>query len=138
MNKIKTGLKTSDKIEVIYNGRKAVMTVGEFNLQSKPYKSYVALMSQSGTNVPTAVVLENTLGGIPTLDRAQVGAYRLDLTGVFTENKTFLIIGSPLDREVSAITWVSEDRVAIFTKEQGVGLVDDLLDKTSVEIRVYD
>ena len=28
----------------------------------RPYKVYTALLSQSGTNAPTAIVLENTLG----------------------------------------------------------------------------
>ena len=29
----------------------------------KPYKVYIALLNQSGTNAPVAIVLENTLGG---------------------------------------------------------------------------
>ena len=32
-------------------------------VDSRPYKVYTALLTQSGTNAPVATVLENTLGG---------------------------------------------------------------------------
>jgi hypothetical protein len=52
-------------------------------------KVYRALLSQSGSSVPTATVLENTLGGIPALAIVGTGHYTLTLAGAFPANKTF-------------------------------------------------
>jgi len=54
-----------------------------------PYTTYVALISQSGTSDPTAVVLENTLGGSVTLARAGEGTYTITKTGAFLAAKTW-------------------------------------------------
>ena len=56
--------------------------------QARPYKVYTALVTQSGTNAPTATVLENTLGGTPTWAFSSAGTFTLTLTGAFTNNKT--------------------------------------------------
>ena len=62
-------------------------------LPSAPaYLVYRALLSQSGTNAPTAIVLENTLGEVPTFSYVDVGVYELNTVGnVFTTNKTFVL-----------------------------------------------
>lgn len=51
---------------------------------SRPYKVYTALLTQTGTNAPTAVVLENTLGGTIVWARVGTGAYSATLTGAFS------------------------------------------------------
>lgn len=51
------------------------------------YKVYRALLSQSGTNAPTAVVLENTLGGTLVWTRSNAGKYVGTLAGAFPINK---------------------------------------------------
>lgn len=51
---------------------------------------YKALLSQSGTNAPTAVVLQNTLGGEVVWSRSSQGIYLSTLLGAFIENKTLL------------------------------------------------
>lgn len=53
------------------------------------YKTYVATLTQSGTNAPVASVLENTLGGTVVWTRDSQGHYTATLAGAFTENKTF-------------------------------------------------
>lgn len=57
---------------------------------SRPYKSYVALISQNGTNAPTATILENTLGGTVVWSYDDVGQYHCTLAGAFPSSKTNL------------------------------------------------
>src|SRR5688572_2997082 len=56
-------------------------------------KRYKALLNQSGTNNPTAIELENSLG-VVSLERNGQGNYSVRLTNAFPEDKTFVIIGS--------------------------------------------
>ncbi len=56
-----------------------------------PYKKYVALLNQTGTDAPVATVLENTLGATPIWTRANQGYYNITLTGAFDITKTFVI-----------------------------------------------
>lgn len=53
-----------------------------------PYKVYTALLTQSGTDAPTATVLENTFSGTVVWSYVSTGTYRATLSGAFTENKT--------------------------------------------------
>lgn len=60
-------------------------------IDGRPYKVYTALLSQSGTSAPTAVILENTFGGAIVWTTLGDGQYVGTLAGAFTENKTFFI-----------------------------------------------
>ena len=60
------------------------------NSQAPTYKVYTALLSQSGTASPTAIVLQNTIGDI-VWTRPGDGYYVGTLNNAFTENKTFII-----------------------------------------------
>jgi hypothetical protein len=55
---------------------------------SPNYKVYRALMTQSGTNAPTANVLENTLGNIVWAYNS-IGTYTGTLDGAFSASKYF-------------------------------------------------
>lgn len=50
---------------------------------TKPPKVYKALLSQSGTDAPTAIVLENTLGGEVVWSYENVGFYTATLSSGF-------------------------------------------------------
>lgn len=54
-------------------------------------KVYVALLTQDGTDAPVAIVLKNTLGGVPVWTRGGVGSYKATLANTFTLNKTFSV-----------------------------------------------
>lgn len=58
-------------------------------IDSRPYKVYSALVSQTGTSAPTAVILENTLGGTPVFSYVSEGEYRMTLSGAFPQLKYF-------------------------------------------------
>lgn len=61
-------------------------TMQEFKVLLLGYRSYTALLTQSGTDAPIATVLENTLGDI-VWSRNSPGAYIGTLTGAFVPNK---------------------------------------------------
>lgn len=63
--------------------------------QVAPYKVYTAIVSQSGTSNPTAIVLQNTLGVSLTYRYNGVGNYLADaFTSVFTADKTIVLFSS--------------------------------------------
>jgi hypothetical protein len=108
-----------------------------------PYKKYVALINQSSTNIPTAIVLENTFSEIPTFSRTSAGVYKLELIDSFTLDKTFIVTGSA---DVSAGTGdfatviarrFDEDTITLYTYDNFTSS-DNMLVNTSIEIRVYE
>ena len=110
---------------------------------ARPYKVYTALLSQSGTNAPTATVLENALGTTATWTRFGVGTYDLTLsTGSFTGNKTTINISNG-----DFSTWYSYGNpqtnvvsVRIVTADRNTSNppTDSRLSNTFIEIRVYN
>jgi hypothetical protein len=92
----------------------------------KPYNVYVALLTQSGTNPPTAIVLENTIGNIYwTYD--DEGIYK-GYSALFNINKTvFLSQNSPY------VSTSMGSGVAVILSLYG----DGQLANYSIEIRVY-
>lgn len=108
-----------------------------------PFKKYVALINQSSTNAPTAIVLENTFSEIPTFSRTSTGVYKLELIDSFTLDKTFIITGSA---DISAGTGdfatviarrFDEDTITLYTYDNFTSS-DNMLVNTSIEIRVYE
>ena len=86
----KLGLVTVPNLQkVVTNLLETIGFVNDALPDSRPYKVYSALLSQTGTSAPTAVVLENTLGGTPVFSYVGDGEYRLTLTGAFPQLKYF-------------------------------------------------
>lgn len=116
------------------------------------YKKYVALLTQSSTNAPTVVILENTLDGTIVWTRDSAGSYYGTLTGAFTVNKT-VVLGSKqfftnerggviTNKEVTMDRY-DADSVFVSTSlfdvvSSGTLLDDGILASTPVEIRVYN
>ena len=107
------------------------------------YKSYVCLLTQSGTNPPVAIVLENSLGVPITPNpwtRQQAGIYLLNAPGIvatFPVNKTIVFLNNGLSPTMSNnIRWdrVNNDVVQIIPF-QGA---DNYIVNASFEVRVYD
>ena len=109
------------------------------------YKVYTALISQSGINDPTAIVLENTLGAPVTFSRAGDGTYYITCSdfNFFTINKTFIcpiVTDDALKRYI--MRPVSPTTIELvtynnFTLTPPVP-VDSLLSDDGLEIRVYN
>lgn len=109
------------------------------NSSTSIYQRYVALLSQSGTNAPTAIVLENTLGGTITFAYVTVGIYTATLTGAFTASKTAILV-SEFGRAAVKITRTDANSLGIRTDGLSAGAwasADSSITDTFVEIRVY-
>ena len=120
---------------------------GSFEWILPAYKVYSALLTQSGTASPVATILENTLGGTLTFTYVSEGSYRISTSGLFTLDKTFAMIAS--GRGTNEIRPVNVNEILIGCKDLtaatvGIGTeveipnANDVLDKTAIEIRVYN
>lgn len=108
------------------------------SVDSRPYKVYTALLTQSGTSVPVATVLENTLGGTVVWTRTSNGIYVGTLAGVFTVNKTFTTNTFGSFSGFAQFSSSSVNTVNINTTNSSGTLTDGLLNGNSIEIRVYN
>jgi hypothetical protein len=108
---------------------------------STPYKVYSALLTQSGTDAPTAIILENTLGEIPIWTRVNRGNFRLTSpNSTFDKEKTITMITPQIgDYELSVDT-INETPIEIRINQidRTTSLGADELDHLSIEIRVYN
>lgn len=110
------------------------------------YKSYQAIVSQSGFTAPLANEYVNTLGVTMTWARTSAGLYTLTAgSAVFTSNETVIILSNPTTGLVSYIVVPTSTTVITFstfllsviatvlTATATDGLMSNLL----VEVRVY-
>jgi len=109
------------------------------------YKVYTALISQSGINDPTAIVLENTLGAPVTFSRVSDGLYYITCSefNFLTINKTFIcpiVTDNALKRYTMrpvSPTTIELSTYNNFTLTPPVS-VDSLLSDDGLEVRVYN
>lgn len=99
---------------------------------SQGYLVYCALLSQSGTNVPTYTELDNTTGSTITPTYVGSGQYKITFAdSILSQGKTMVFIqqndGSVIQAYRSAI-----DEITIRTSADGI------LYFTSLEIRIYN
>lgn len=102
-------------------------------------KRYVALLTQAGVSAPTAVVLENSLGGTVAWSYVGSGQYYGTLTGAFTASKTVGICAQiPSEQAIVGAVRVSDNQIAVsvINAVDGQGY-DDLLSGTAIQITVY-
>jgi hypothetical protein len=101
------------------------------------YKVYTALLSQSGTNAASAIVLENTIGSI-VWSRTSAGSYKATLPNAFVLNKTHLLCGTLeyINNPEIVFVQLDENNITIQVSVNGF-IVDNLLNNFSIEIRVY-
>ena len=101
---------------------------------------YSALISQSSTSAPTAVVLENNLSGPIVWTRDSLGTYFGTLVGAFTASKTMVLL--TLNYAAASVTGYavrsSTDVVMLQTINAGNTATDGKLVSASLEIRVYN
>ena len=104
------------------------------------YKSYVALITQSGTAAPTAIVLENTLGEV-TFSYISVGNYEVVTDGLFNDKTFALIPNSRLGTNNIYQTGVNTLQIVcrdITSSSPFIPFLNNALNKTTIEIRVYN
>lgn len=106
------------------------------------YKCYMANLSQTGTDAPTAYRNDASLG-TPVLARTGTGVYTLTLTGAFVGSKTVCIKLNESEIANTAgsfkIVRTSADVVTISTFSDKYSTpADAILSNTPIEIRVYN
>lgn len=127
-------------------------------VDSRPYKVYTALLTQTGTSAPVATVLENTLNAPIVWTRASLGIYTGTLSGAFVDLKTFIpgfsngenestFSGHAILDASAVVGYVKiyrsgENTISITTTDEAGVLVEfnSILSGTSLplEIRVYN
>ncbi len=118
------------------NGQ-VLQTNGSGTLSWFGAKKYVALLTQTGTNAPTATVLDNTLGGTLVWSYDGVGTYIGTLTGAFTLDKTAVLISGVYKGSVVG-SRKTNNTIQITTTATSTNTeANALLDSTTIEIKVY-
>lgn len=129
-------LQSTDLIEVSYDDSGTFKSRKVTADKLRPYKVYIANLSQTSTSAPTADVFENTLSGTPTFSYDSTGNYSMTLTGEWTADKVFIQINGYRDSVVSAARY-DADVIEIKTYDNTFSFVNDALVNSSIEIRVY-
>jgi hypothetical protein len=127
----------------------AVVSASTPSVPTSTYKSYVALLTQSGAAAPVATVIENTTGQTFAWTRNFTGAYTVTASspillagktaGYFINNMDgIMIVWSFKRTSTTAFTLIN-----IANLPAGGGLVtetqvDNVLSSSLVEIRVYN
>lgn len=124
-----------------------VVAASSSSLATDGVKRYVALLTQSGTGDPTALVQINTLGETPTFGRGDVGSYALNvIASIFTTNKTTVLLSGPGQTDGAAFKWVSTQGTDVSQIPIKSGTVDadghavfadDILQGITIEVCVY-
>ena len=123
----------------------ALTTSHAFTDVIKP-KVYRAHLTQSGSNIPTAVIFENSLGGVPAFVRSSSGIYTMTLASAWVNGKTFITIGQygtnvvaggGAAHRIQAVR-TNGNVITITTgDDDGDAVDDDVLGTTPIEIFVY-
>ena len=118
--------------------RDEAVTLGQLNDYgvSGTCKVYRAILAQSGTSAPTAIVLENTLGAI-TYAYAGVGSYTINSSALFTTNKTWFMHANQAD--AATINGISSSSQLSLTTLSDIATVsNNMIFNLAIEIRVYN
>jgi hypothetical protein len=120
------------------------MSIDSFKTLLFPYKIYKALLTQSGTQDPVAIVLENTLGDIRWVYN-DIGVYYGQLSGAFTYEKTTSCGGvCNLYNSFYACFFEVQrddlDTLLMYTTNSANSgsFSNDMLNNTLIEIKVYN
>jgi hypothetical protein len=112
-------------------------------VDSRPYKVYSALLSQTGTSAPTSVILENTFPSAIVWAFSSAGSFVGTLTAAFVENKTQCWIEqSSTDTapgtSFKRIVRTGANTVQIDCSDVEGNPLNDVIVDTPIEIRVYN
>lgn len=95
------------------------------------YKSYVAQLSQTGSDIPTAIVLENNLGFIPDWKYDSTGIYGFDWDVDFDYTKCFIFFTNGISK---SIWYMFNDVYDVSIRTDN----DNWIENASFELRYYN
>jgi len=113
---------------------------GSYTLALEKYKSYVAVLNQTGTSAPVATVLENSLSGTIVWSYVSTGIYDATLAGAFNSSKTAVffnkgeVTGTTSGKSGAFVN--TSDTVRVMTVSNGSSSNGEV-NKATIEIRVY-
>jgi len=134
---VNTGINTNDSIVVSL--QKIDEAMGSIPPGTVSYKVYTAVLNQTDTNPPVALIMENTIGPI-VISYVSAGIYLFTLAGAFTTNKTIMIKlsngenGNGTNYVLKNLTTDSFSLIG----NVGSGGADNQLVNFPIEIRVYN
>jgi len=107
---------------------------------AKPYKSYVALISQIENLPPVPIVLHNDFSEEPSFLYSGVGSYEMQTSGdLFPDGATTQIMQNGNSDGRTAIVWQDTNAFTIQSYDvTGSSLLNGQLVNTYLEVRVYD
>ena len=97
----------------------------------KGYKKYIAQLTQIGSDVPTAIVLENTLGFIPDWKYDSAGVYGFDWDVDFNSDKCAILIYNTIDKPIE-IAYNNTYNITLLSGSNGY------ITSATIEIRYYN
>lgn len=107
--------------------------------QTEPYRVFIALISQTGTNPPTMVIKQNTLGIVPVFGYSAVGLYTLTANGYFPAGQVgCLLQNTVIDGSRVGIKRQTDNLIMISSFNNGGAAANDLLVNSMLEIRVWE
>lgn len=132
-------IETDTKLFKKGNGYTPYIDLEYMELYPRSFR-YTALVSQSGTDDPVAIVLEDSIEGL-IWTRTGVGTYTLTKTGAFTENKTIPIEDSYVDVDDNLYKFVRTDintmTLTTYASTDWETPVDGILSNRYLHIEIY-
>lgn len=102
------------------------------------YKLFRATITQSGTSIPTATILENTTGLVPVFSRDDIGFYGIDNLGITNANKVVILFATTNDdsEQQLAVPLQNGHEVSIETLLSGAD-TDNVMTAAGIDIKIY-
>jgi len=98
---------------------------------------YKALIDQSGTNAPTATVLQDEITGL-TFNYVSAGIYTIDKVGAFLDTKVFILSQRVVPGIIMSCKRLSDDQLELTSWNDGSNIYsNDLLAKSSLLIEIH-
>ena len=118
-----------------------VPTWGQVQDAARPYKTYMAIVQQTGTNAPTSVIYENNLSGVITWSRTSTGIYVGTLSNAFTNKKTIIHTSNGNSATTQPLVYycyrTTDSTIELRSVRNG-SLSDDVINNITLEVRVYN
>lgn len=116
--------------------------IAALRTQVGTYKEYRALITQAGStsgDIPSAIVLNNTLGLVPVFTRTSAGLYVVtDATGKFTTNKTSVSLSPSIADTTTVGIRTSANEVSLNSAVGNTGVAtDSKMTKSLLVIQVW-
>lgn len=102
-------------------------------------KYYEILLSQASTDAPTAIILNNTVGVVPTLAYTSAGLWTITATGKWTADKTLITVGTPYTTTGDKLIGCVRTSANVLTVTQTVaGVATDVCTKISIKVEIMN